>query len=198
MDCFAKLKTHLFFVLLSLATSCGALDPDAPDLELGDKWKGGYIFQLNVDGESGKVCALTDNSGSLVWEQGGPTSIGPGAQSTSDGEANTLEIVSELGASVNHAAGLCDAFEIDSEDNTPCDIGNDCYDNWYLPASFEMADLSLQSTQRGGPIVGFTIANYQTSTEDDANNAFVTTLNTGALVSESKAIPARVRCVREF
>lgn len=46
--------------------------------------------------------------------------VGPAAQSATDGMANTNAIVTALGVGTSYAAGLCDAYEVDSEGNTPC------------------------------------------------------------------------------
>lgn len=197
MGALTNLKKLSPIVLLSLMLSCGALDPEV-NLSVGDEWRGGKIFELNVDGVSGKICALADNSAGIVWQQGGPTLIGAAAQSNTDGAANTEAIVTALGAAPNYAAGLCDAYEIDSAGNAPCLLGNECYDDWYLPASFEMAALSAQSTQRGGLIDGFASDDYKTSTEVDINAAMGSTLDTGNIMIENKSTVAPVRCIRKF
>ena len=58
-----------------------------------------------------------------------------GAQSDTDGASNTTAIVAALGANggTPYGAQLCSAYEVDSQGNTPCQAGNACYNNWFLP-----------------------------------------------------------------
>ncbi len=205
------LRSSALFTLLVILTACNSSSEStttnnpSTELAIGDSYQGGYIFELNEDAVSGLICATADNSSSLEWGGSGIT-IGVGAESATDGASNTQAIVTALGAGTIHAAGLCDAYEVDSQGNTPCQVGNTCYTNWYLPSYQEMGRLFQQSTQLtlqnaalGGPIEGIEAANYKSSTESsDTHSWIINAASLGNAEVELKNVPARVRCIRSF
>lgn len=156
---------------------------------------GGNIACLN-GGTLNLIAAEMDNSTSMSWGGSG-TAIGASAQSDSNGAGNTTAIVTALGAGTNYAAGLCDAYQVDSQGNTPCLAGNACYDDWFLPATNQLDCLFVNRAAIGG----FSGSDYWTSTELVANptlRAKIQAFNTGTQTDAPKSDLWRVRCVRVF
>lgn len=113
--------------------------------------QGGLLFAIDdttpdTGSIGGKVVNAEDLSTATEWS----TQLNEtNATSTTDGAANTEELVTTLGADAP-AATLCNSYEIDSAGNTPCQGGNVCYDHWYLPAICEWGyDLGGTSTNCG-------------------------------------------------
>lgn len=170
---------------------------------VGQPSGGGIIACLN-GGLNNLIAAAADNSASIAWGGSG-TAIGAGAQSNTNGATNTAAIVSSLGAGV-YAAQLCNDFEVDSQGNTPCEAGNACYSDWFLPAgnnTTASGQTNCVYTNRVA-IGGFSnhLNNfYWTSTEYSiipASGAYKQDFNSGAEVLDGKANPWQVRCVRAF
>lgn len=176
---------------------------------VGQPSNGGIIACLN-GGLNNLIAATADNSTGIPW--GGMTLTG--AQSTIDGSSNTIIIVNCLtgpgggaGCPMNipintYAAGLCASFEVDSQGNTPCQAGNACYDDWFLPADHNTTttgQLNCLFTNKTA-IGGFNIAaNYWSSTESTATTAYAQNFGTGVESVFTKTTPGGfVRCVRAF
>ena len=167
---------------------------------VGQSSGGGTIACLN-GGLNNLIAAIADNSAAIVWGGSG-TSIGAGAQSNTDGAGNTTAIVTALGnnGGVPYVAQLCNNFEVDSQGNTPCQPGNTCYDDWFLPAGNNLAvsgQLNCLYTNRV-TIGGFASAFYWSSTEVDAVSAWSQGFGNGIQAFGSKLSLLRVRCVRAF
>lgn len=162
---------------------------------------GGIIAALN-GGLNNLIAAAADNSTGIEW--GGFTTT-TNAQSSTDGAANTAEIVTDLGANggTPYAAQLCTDYEVDSQGNTPCQAGNTCYNDWFLPAGQNLTatgQLNALFTNRVA-IGGFTAGNYFSSTEFSGNptlDAMSQNFATGLEVVTNKNLVLRVRCVRAF
>ena len=168
---------------------------------VGQSSGGGTIACLN-GGLNNLIAALT--SSSRVWGGLG-TAIGAGAQSITDGASNTAAIVTALGnnGGTPYAAQLCNDFEVDSQGNTPCQVGNNCYDDWFLPAgnnTTATGQLNCLFTNRIA-IGGFAGGDYWSSTESSAvpqDNAFAQFFGTGLELVGGKDSALFVRCVRAF
>ncbi|MCC5792459.1 MAG: IPT/TIG domain-containing protein [Legionellaceae bacterium] len=168
---------------------------------------GGTIACLN-GGFNNLIAATADNSAAIVWGGLG-TAVGAGAQDNTNGAGNTAAIVAELGnnGGTPYAAQLCNDFAVDSQGNTPCQLGNTCYDNWFLPAGNNLTatgQLNCLFTNRV-TIGGFasTGIGYWSSTENSLNSltqAWAQRFSNGESVSVEKGISGgmRVRCVRAF
>jgi|GEM_PF-872916 len=198
------------------ATVYGAIAIDTEPLAIGDSWQGGIIFDINPDGVSGKVAAIIDNSSSLIWGTMG-ISIAA-AQSNQDGEGNTAAIVAALGPGLTYAAGLCDAYSINSNGVSPCTgaPGETCYDDWYLPAICEVGPSTNNPPAALCPngfanlynnlfLNGFGSFNsavyYWSSTQNSANpanGAWRQFFQNGNQVTTGKNSLNNVRCVRKF
>jgi len=176
----------------------------------------GYIYETTVVGKSAYggtiaclnqgnnlIAAVADNSTGIEW---GAYETLTNATSNTDGATNTATIVSVLGTNggVAYAAQLCDNYEVDSQGNTPCESGNACYSDWFLPASNNLGPsgqlncLYINRTAIGG----FVSSNpfYWSSTEDTPATAWSRDLSSGQQYDDiAKDTPNfRVRCVRAF
>lgn len=177
-----------------------------PTLTIGEPFQGGVVACLD-GGLNNFVASTADNSTGIVWGGLG-TQIGASAQSTTDGAANTAAIVATLGnnGGTPYAAQLCNDFEVDSQGNTPCELGNTCYNDWFLPAgnSFTPGPTSQIKCLFNNRVAigGFTTTAgnaslYNSSTEDNANFAFGLRFDAGTVISFNKnLINPRVRCIR--
>ncbi len=170
---------------------------------IGQTSGGGTIACLN-GGLNNLIAATADNSTSIQWGGGG-TVIGATAQSNIDGASNTTAIVSALGnnGGTPYAAQLCNDFEVDSQGNTPCQAGNACYSDWFLPAGNNVTasgQLNCLYTNRVA-IDGFANVEYWSSTEYSLSPTFSVWFqyfSNGNQFVESKFSNLRVRCVRAF
>lgn len=172
-------------------------DPTA----IGQPSGGGTIACLN-GGLNDLIAANTDISASIEWG-GYNTAIGAGAQSDTDGAGNTMAIVGTLGSGA-YAARLCYDFEVDSQGNTPCQVGNACYNDWFLPAGNNLTSsgqLNCLYTNQA-TIGGFNNnAAYWSSTESlfiPTQVAWLQYFADGFQIGDDKVINYRVRCVRAF
>jgi len=170
---------------------------------IGQAAAGGTIACLN-GGLNNLIASTADNGLTIEWGGSG-TAIGAGAQSTTDGASNTTSIVSALGANggVPYAAQICSNYEVDSQGNTPCQAGNTCYNDWFLPAgdnatvSGQLNCLYSNRVAIGGFLSGF----YWSSTEFSANPSFSAWLQnfaTSVQLGNLKPNTMIVRCVRAF
>ncbi len=170
---------------------------------IGQSSGGGTIACLN-GGFNNLIAAIVDNSIAIGWGGFGAF-IMPGSQSNVDGASNTSAIVSMLGhhGGIPYAAGLCNDYEVDSQGNTPCQAGNTCYDDWFLPAGNNATvsgQLNCLYTNRLA-IGGFAPDVYHSSTEDSVNPEFFVwglSFSDGSQHSYFKLAQYRVRCVRAF
>ena len=160
-------------------------------LEVGDAYQGGIVFEVNADGRSGKIAATAD-LGKADWGcQGLDITSGNGANSNTDGEANTAAILADC-ATAGIAARLCDEYVV-VEDGV-------AYDDWYLGARDEIVALYNVHTQVGG----FTVSGsdyYYSSTENSGNpdRARRVSFVDGAVTANNKEGTDRwVRPIRKF
>lgn len=164
---------------------------------VGQSAYGGTIACLN-GGLNNLVAATADNSTGIQWGAYG-TNI-PSAESTTDGQTNTTNIVAVLGVGSTYAAGLCSNYAVDSLGNTPCQTGNTCYTDWFLPAGNNTApsgQLNCLYTNKTA-ISGFASAPYWSSAENNTNLAWFQSFVGGIQGSSDKRNAYHVRCVRGF
>ncbi|CEK09226.1 IPT/TIG domain-containing protein [Legionella hackeliae] len=160
---------------------------------IGQLSGGGKIACLN-GGQLDLIVADTDISSSIQWGGNGAT----GAQDDANGALNTNAIVSFLGnnGGVPYAAQLCDNYEIDSQNNTPCLPENTCYSDWFLPARDQLNCIYINSGSLG------TFGNfYWTSTESSGNPTFQAwgqSFFNGAQGAYNKGGFGNARCARNF
>lgn len=154
---------------------------------------GGGVIAALGGGSSNLIASTADNGTAVVW---GGEGVTVGSQSLTDGAANTTLIVATLGAG-GAAATLCSAYEVDSSGNTPCQPGNTCFNDWFLPARTQ---LGLVSDNRVA-IGGFADSYYWSSTESPLNaalDAVSFSFNLGLFTNLPKSAPVYVRCFRTF
>jgi hypothetical protein len=169
---------------------------------VGELFGGGIIFNIYKDStgaEHGLILALTDQSSGATWSNVIDSAVGPTAQSSWDGLANSNAIVAQAGH-VNSAAKLC------------LDYVDGSFDDWYLPSILEfntlMANLFVinktLSTTSGATLIQERI--YHTSTESDGGyDGFTTNVNFESEAYNNRSRPYRgkdtinyIRAIRRF
>ena len=165
----------------------------APATALGDRLGGGTVACLDGAPYDNFIAATNDNSSGIQWYNNGTYTI-TNATSDDDGLSNTNTIVTSQGATItNYAAGLCQFYSVDSAGNSPCQAGNTCYDDWFLPAKNQLYCLYTNRVIVGG----FSPVPYWSSSEDDAPvYAWAQIFADGVQLPFSKSLPWSVRCVR--
>ena len=185
---------------------------------VGQPSGGGTIACLK-GGLNDLIAATVDNPASPIpW---GGLNIAVGAQSDTDGASNTAAIVACLtgpggagGCPMNinvntYAAGICSTYQVDSQGHSPCQAGNTCYNDWFLPASpDDLFGIPADSTSQldclwfnRSVIGGFTgVTPYWSSTEltGAPNVAWVEYFSNGQLTVLGRDVNNSVRCVRSF
>ncbi|MFV8818717.1 midcut-by-XrtH protein [Haliea sp. E17] len=156
---------------------------------VGQAAGGGVITALN--GGNSLVAATADSSAGIQW---GGFGTATGAQSLGNGAGNTAQIVAVLGnnGGTPYAAQLCADYEVDSQGNTPCQAGNACYTDWFLPAAHELSSMYLNRVAVGG----YALGSYWASTEAAPNEAYQIPFSYQSVTVVSKSDSARVRCTR--
>lgn len=193
-------------VVLSAGTDTGTLPNGFTYVAtaVGQQAHGGIIAALN--GGLNNLIASAANNATLTWWGPSTLAVGPGAQSNTDGASNTAAIVSALGnnGGTPYAAGVCSAYEVDSQGNTPCQAGNTCYDDWFLPAgnnTTPTGQLNALYTNRVA-IGGFSPADYWSSTEGTVASTtvawFQSFFNGGEVTNQKDGLGGTIRCVRAF
>jgi hypothetical protein len=167
---------------------------------------GGKIACLNTG--NNLIAATADNSAAIQWGGSG-TAVGASARSPTNGYDNTTFIVATLGnnGGIPYAAKLCKDFQVDSQGKTPCEAGNTCYNDWFLPAGNNLTptgQLNCLYTNRvaiGGFSTVFFSDPYLSSTESSTTPtsvAWCQLFDGSGQANCSKAASLRVRCVRAF
>jgi len=93
---------------------------------VGELFGGGIVFWIDNSGQHGLIVSLVDISTSSTWSDVSGTLIGSAAQSTWNGQSNSLAIIGQNGHTTS-AAKKCD-------DYTNADYGTGIFSDWYLPA----------------------------------------------------------------
>ncbi|HAU1321876.1 TPA: hypothetical protein F8R96_13160 [Legionella pneumophila] len=180
---------------------------------VGQPSGGGIIACLN-GGLNNLIAATADNHTGIgiIW---GGFGTATNAQSDTDGATNTTTIVACLTgpggapgcpqniAANTYAAGICSTYEVDSQGNTPCQPGNTCYSDWFLPAGNNLTpsgQLNCLHTNRAA-IGNFGAGAYWSSTEvnpDPTGRAWIQVISNGISGFDLKVVNNAVRCVRSF
>ena len=156
---------------------------------VGEFYQGGIVYYLNNTGEHGLICALDDQSLSAQW--GCQVITGANGYNLFEGEINTNTIVNNSCYIMGIAADLCANYSFGG------------YTDWILPSGKELQPLSQQLntvnsalTTNGGTTIG--LNTYWSSTEIDANNAYVWQFANDGSVTEDKSVNHYVRAIRAF
>ncbi|MGM9454918.1 IPT/TIG domain-containing protein [Legionella bozemanae] len=162
----------------------------------GQPSSGGTIACIN-GGFQNLIAATADNILAIQWSRL-PFPI-TNAQSDADGATNTATIVTVMGdnGGVPYAAQLCNNYEVDSQGHTPCQAGNTCYNDWFLPAKDQLNCLYINRAAIGGFV---SAVGYWSSTEfqPDPSRAWFQTFPNSGIGGRSKDNFSGLRCVRAF
>lgn len=166
----------------------------------GDNCGGGYLFAKNFpvgvskydlvvtpgncNAANPTVCNGSIDTLFRTWAASNGTN--EPADDNNDGYLNTVNLVSDTPPS-NPAAQYC--FDMDQSG----------FDDWYLPAKNEMAEIFNQRTQAGLNTTLAANAYYWSSNEVSSNNAYARYFNNTTFANSLKASSSfRVRCIRRF
>jgi hypothetical protein len=152
---------------------------------IGENFGGGIVFYVDATGLHGLIATAADIS-SAAWSNVTTLAIGVSAMSLTDGNSNSGAIVTQAGHT-NSAAKICLDYS-----NT---IGSTTYDDWYLPALYQLNMLYNQAYAVGLFANGNA---YWSSTEVSATNAYRHTFITSTQASTTKATASVIRCIRTF
>jgi len=184
---------HLAIVLFVILhfSSCkkdsGSSTPTVTPLVIGQTYQGGEIFYLLQSGDVGYDANVqhgliaASNDTLLKWSVAAPTFAGASDTLLGSGNTNTNTIVSVLGAG-SYAAKYCSDFVSGG------------YSDWYLPSKAEMFKLYKSKAK----FTNLTGDGYWTSSETDANNAYMQGVADGHQGVANKMNPYSVRPVRSF
>lgn len=176
-------------------TNTATVTADITVLAIGSSYQGGTVFQLPSGSQSGEVVSAVDVSSGVVWSNGAVTT---GAQSNTDGAANTVAIITALGPG-SYPAALCASYSATDGNGVNYGNGNGGV-TWYLPAIDELN--TVGQLYGSGTLSGFSGPNYWSSTEDSAAIAwaeyFASAGGSSEILAYKAANPFRVRCVHTF
>jgi hypothetical protein len=181
LQCYQPSPSNRLNITLSSATP----------LAIGDSYGGGTVACLTSGGGAANlIAATTDNSDRIEW---GGQGTATGAQSDTDGAANTATIVTILGSllpAATYAAGICSTYESDG------------FTDWFLPAKDQLNCLYQNERAVGGfttDASGFYWSSTESSIPEAApSNAWVQLFFNGLQGDIAKFTEIRVRCVRAF
>jgi hypothetical protein len=152
---------------------------------IGQAALGGIIAYINGGGStgtSGLVATAADISSGALWGCLGTEIAGADSTAIGTGNQNTIDIMAGC-ATAGIAARLCG------------DLTEGGYSDWYLPSKDELTQLYINKVAIGG----FTNNRYWSSTESDANLAWIQNFNDGFQPSvSSKSNTLYVRAIRSF
>jgi len=169
--------------------------PSPVVLTLNQSYQGGIIVYILQSGDTGYdanvqhglIMPTTDTGGvNTLWGCFG-TNITGTTSSIGSGQANTTAIVNQC-ATAGIAARLCD------------DLTSGGYSDWYLPSKDEWVQINGAYSQSLIPAANLNGNAYWTSTQYDANTAWLQKLN-DEMVNETKNSTGqspRARAVRSF
>ncbi len=153
------------------------------EVKIGSDYRGGIVFYLDQTGKHGLISHKQGLSYASQWGCVG-TSIGNTATGIGTGQANTTAII-----------GACTTPGIAAKFSDS--LNSYGFTDWYLPSKDE---LNLMYQHRD--LIGFSNAKRWSSSEGDANTAWVqdfdTTLVNAVPTLESKDISHGVRPIRSF
>lgn len=169
---------------------------------VGELFGGGIVVSVwkTAGVEHGIIASLTDLSTGIQWTKPAlfQTYIGTEAQSPRDGFFNTNAIVTQAGAGIDYAAGLCRSYTAGG------------FSDWYLPAIWELNQCynsAIIINEALGDANGFNFtpwnssnsSYYWSSTEGYDNTAWNLDFGFGNTSNSlDKFSTIRVRAVRRF
>jgi hypothetical protein len=169
-------KIVVLLIVLSLA-SCAKKKH-----KIGDMYKGGYIFKINMWGKG--LCAAPVDIKSVVWGCQDTYIDGANGLDIGDGEQNTKDIISNCDLPYS-CAKVTDDYVTDS------------YDDWYVPS---ISELELMYNQLYLNDFGdFKPVNYWSSSQNYSLGAWYLKFETGERMNNKhKGEKLFVRPIRSF
>lgn len=157
---------------------------------VGELYGGGIIIALWYDSgvQHGLIASLTNLSTGRNWSNVTSGLIGVTAQSPTNGKANSDAIIAQAGHT-DSAASICEAH------------AGGGFNDWYLPSLWEAVQCMVAApiiNKILGATDGFVNADYWTSTESDATNAYVALLSKNTTNDALKSASRYVRAIRNF
>ncbi len=147
--------------------------------EIGDPADGGVIGCIG--GGLNNFVVPSSNNAYITWGD----NLDTGATSTTDGATNTALIVTQYGAGVTYAAGVCQAYAATGGYTT----------GWFLPAEVQINCLYTNQSTIGG----FDVVPYcWSSTEGNGFLAIAQYFPDGSVSYANKVQLNTVRCARAF
>lgn len=177
-----KILNRLFVVVffMFLLVSCAKSKH-----KIGDMYKGGYIFKINMFGH-GLCAAPKDHPQNVLWGCYGTLIQGANGEEIGTGKQNTEDILAGCSQAGNFAAKVCDELVVDS------------YEDWYLPSLEELQLMHRELYAQG--LGGFKAADYWSSTQDYSLGAWKVDFTSGEKKNNSNKLDKgiRVRAIRSF
>ena len=184
----------------------------APVHVVGEQYKGGIIFWVDVDGQHGLIAALADQGTPIDWANGIEKRTGARGAGIGAGAMNTALIVAAqindtleaycqptpfCRSGGNFAAYMAVKYSIQDNGTDFChandNAGETCYADWYLPSNFELQKLAYARDCSGAtgcdPIYGtFNTINpfYSSSTEFSESQYSAVSVEDGTLQLPTK------------
>ncbi len=135
--------------------------------KIGDMYKGGYIFYINIWGKG--ICAAPkDYKNPVIWGCGGKLIEGADGEKRGTGKQNTQDILAGCDQPLT-AAKICDDYVYDN------------YDDWYLPSIEELELMYFQL--KAQDLGSFNDNTYWSSTQDFSYGAWCVDFSTGDRVN---------------
>ena len=167
---------------------------------IGELYGGGIVVAVWKESgvEKGLIASLTNMSIASAFPYNIPwttvakqSTVIPGlaARSLTDGQANSNAIMAQNSNAANTAATVCDQYS------------NGGFSDWYLPAIWELDQIYNNAFIINtvlGATDGIVIDTYWSSTEIDANNAWIKYFDRGYSNNLTKGNGLYVRAVRRF
>lgn len=207
-------------------TGITPLTPAVSVLAYGNKYAGGYVFNMVENATSSNLTANVTGTTAEISNNSAPNIewndvynlIGVTALSSTpcegsyDGYCNTQQILPHLDNTHNYAARVCNNFAVQSDGTTSCTAGTaGCYSGWYLPSICEMDSNNTRSVcsttvqsmlaKLPTPVNIQPDGAYWSSTEDNtifAWNEYFIGGSMGFQDLYSKESNLNVRCARAF
>jgi len=165
--------------------------------EIGDFNHGGVVFWIDpTDNSKGLVCAVEDQSTSVIWGSLDAAEVTGTSASLGSGSANTDLIIASKGTGTNHAAGVARAY------------AGGGFNDWFLPSHDEFLEmysnkdiLNTTATANSGEVFqeGATLgAMYWVSNVIGVNGNFLFNFYSGSVNGVYPINARNVRAARAF